>query len=58
VVNVLGNVLRHYFGAQLPRAGDEQYISSTDFPYVFRKVDARWLAGDDSADTVLLRAGR
>ena len=49
VVNVLGNVLRYYFGAHLPRSGDEQYISPADFPYAFRRVDARWLAGDDSA---------
>jgi len=48
VVNVLGNVLRYYFRAHLPRAGDEQYISTADFPYAFRRVDARWLAGDDS----------
>ena len=56
VVNVLGNVLRHYFGAHLPRAGDEQYISPADFPYQFRRVDSRWLGGDDSAGP-LLRAG-
>jgi hypothetical protein len=56
VVNVLGNVLRYYFGAHLPRAGDEQYISPADFPYAFRRVDSRWLAGDDSAGPVL-RAG-
>ncbi len=31
VVNVLGNVLRHYFKADLPRAGDEQYISPAKF---------------------------
>jgi hypothetical protein len=46
VVNVMGNVLRHYFGADLPRAGDEQYISPADFPFDFRRVDARWLARD------------
>ncbi len=57
VVNVMGNVLRYYFGARLPRAGDEQYLSPADFPYAFRRVDARWLAGDDSA-APLLRAGR
>ena len=57
VVNVLGNVLRHYFGAHLPRAGDEQYISPADFPYAFRMVDARWLAGKKSGGQVL-RAGR
>ena len=52
VVNVLGNVLRYYFGAHLPRAGDEQYISPVGSPYAFRRVDARWLAGDDSAAPV------
>jgi hypothetical protein len=57
VVNVLGNVLRYYFGAHLPRAGDEQYISPANFPYAFRRVDARWLAGDDTAGPQL-RAGR
>ena len=56
VVNVLGNVLRYYFGAHLPRAGDEQYISPADFPYQFRRVDSRWLGSDDSAGP-LLRAG-
>jgi len=49
VVNVLGNVLRHYFGAHLPRSGDEQYISPAKFPYNFRKVDARWLTGNGPA---------
>ena len=49
VVNVMGNVLRHYLGARLPRAGDELYISPAHFPYELRRVDARWLAGDDSA---------
>jgi hypothetical protein len=44
VVNVMGNVLRHYLGARLPRARDEQYISPADFPYHFRRVDDRWLA--------------
>jgi hypothetical protein len=46
VVNVMGNVLRHYLGAELPRASDEQYISPATSPYDFRKVDARWLARD------------
>jgi hypothetical protein len=47
VVNVLGNVLRHYFGARLPRADDDLYLSPVAAPYDFRRVDARWLAGDD-----------
>jgi hypothetical protein len=46
VVNVMGNVLRYYFGARLPRAEDEQYISPAKFPYNFLRVDARWLTGD------------
>ncbi|MBA3317174.1 MAG: hypothetical protein H0T50_03675 [Gemmatimonadales bacterium] len=57
VVNVLGNVLRHYFGADLPRAGDQQYISPADAPYQFRRVDPGWLAGDDVA-RLELRAAR
>jgi hypothetical protein len=58
LVNVLGNVLRYYLGANLPREADEQYISPADSPYAFRKVDARWLAGDDSAGVTALGAGR
>ncbi len=57
VVNVLGDVLRHYFDADLPRAADDHYLSPADAPYDFRRVDARWLAGDDSAE-LELRAGR
>ena len=51
VVNVLGNVLRYYFGAHLPRAGDEQYISPALSPYNFLRVDARWLTGNASAES-------
>jgi hypothetical protein len=59
VVNVLGDVLRHYFRAGLPRAKDDYYLSSAEHPYAFRRVDARWLAGDDSAEPEPeLRAGR
>jgi hypothetical protein len=57
VVNVMGNVLRHYLGARLPRAEDEVYISPADIPYDFRRVDARWLSGDDSVGPEF-RAGR
>jgi hypothetical protein len=56
VVNVMGNVLRYYFGARLPRAGDEQYISPAMKPYDFRRVDARWLGGD-GPDAPKARAG-
>lgn len=45
VVNVLGNVLRHYFGAALPKEPDEQYLSVEDAPFDFRRVDPAWLAG-------------
>lgn len=45
VVNVLGNVLRHYFGADLPREPDEQYLSIEAHPYHFLRVDPAWLAG-------------
>jgi hypothetical protein len=57
VVNVLGDVLRYYFHADFPRAADDHYLSPADTPYDFRRVDARWLAGDDSAGPEL-RAGR
>ena len=48
VVNVMGNILRYYFGADLPRAGDEQYLSTEQSPFRFRRVDSRWLAGEHS----------
>jgi hypothetical protein len=44
VVNVMGNVLRHYFGARLPREPDAQYLSLERAPYDFRRVDPAWLA--------------
>jgi hypothetical protein len=44
VVNVLGDVLRHYFRAELPRAADERYLSVEDAPFDFRRVSAAWLA--------------
>jgi hypothetical protein len=52
VVNVMGNVLRYYFGAGLPRASDAQYISPAEFPYDFRRVDAEWLSGEDSVSAI------
>lgn len=57
VVNVMGNVLRHYLGADLPRVADEQYISPADAPYDFRRVDAHWLAGEGPPEREA-RAGR
>lgn len=44
VVNVLGNVLRHYFGADLPREPDAQYLSLHHAPFDVRPVSAAWLA--------------
>ena len=38
VVNVLGNVLRYYFGADLPRSPDDMYVSGVR-PYRFYRVD-------------------
>jgi len=49
VVNVLGHVLRRYFGAQLPREPDEQYLSIESQPLRFRRVDPSWLAGREAA---------
>lgn len=43
--NVLGNVLRYYFGARLPPAGDELYLSTGDDPFTLKRVDEQWLAG-------------
>ena len=44
IVNVLGNVLRSYFGANLPREPDDRYLSVTGAPFRLRRVDPRWLA--------------
>ena len=43
VVNVLGDVLRRYFGARLPREPDTQYLSVEAAPFRFVRVDPRWL---------------
>jgi len=51
VVNVLGNVLRDYFGAALPRQPDDLYLSLETAPYAFRRIDPRWLAGSERAAT-------
>jgi hypothetical protein len=44
VVNVLGNVLRYYFGAELPREPDAQYLSVEHSPFRFVRVTREWLA--------------
>jgi hypothetical protein len=47
IVNVMGNVLRFYLGAALPREPDDIYLSGDRAPYAFRKVNLEWLAGED-----------
>jgi len=48
VVNVLGDVLRYYAGADLPREPDDLYVSSYTRPYAFRRATSSWLARIDS----------
>jgi hypothetical protein len=45
VVNVLGDVLRAYFGADLPPQSDAMFLSTYPAPYVFRRANPAWLAG-------------
>ncbi|HKT58592.1 MAG TPA: hypothetical protein VJQ46_00985 [Gemmatimonadales bacterium] len=47
VVNVMGNVLRFYLGADLPRQPDDMYISVDAAPFAFKRVDFPWLARED-----------
>jgi hypothetical protein len=47
-VNVLGDVLRYYAGADLPRDPDDMHISSYSRPYAFRRATSSWLARYDS----------
>ena len=47
VVNVLGNVLRYYLGANVPREPDDMYLSVHRAPFAFKRVDAGWLARED-----------
>ena len=39
LVNVMGHVLRYYFGADLPPSPDDRYVSGTR-PYRFFRVDS------------------
>ena len=39
LVNVMGHVLRYYFGADLPPSPDDRYVSGTQ-PYRFLRVDS------------------
>jgi sulfatase-like protein len=38
LVNVMGNVLRYYFGADLPREPDDMYLSLEGSPFLFHRV--------------------
>jgi hypothetical protein len=44
IVNVLGDVLRYYAAADLPREPDDMYLSSYSRPYAFKRASSRWLA--------------
>ena len=46
LVNVLGDVLRYYFSADLPRSPDEMYVSGVR-PYRFYQVDPRRYVGPE-----------
>ena len=56
VVNVLGHVLRGYFGAELPPEPDDRYLSVEASPFHFVRVDPAWLASGDSGPPAVLRA--
>lgn len=49
VVNVLGGVLRGYFGAELPPEPDDRYMSIEASPFHFLRVDPAWLARGKSS---------
>ena len=44
VVNVLGHVLRRYFGAELPPEPDAHYLSLQRAPFEFRLVEPAWFS--------------
>jgi hypothetical protein len=48
VVNVMGNVLRRYFGAELPQEPDARYLSVERDPFRFRRVETAWLSSGRS----------
>jgi hypothetical protein len=56
VVNVLGDVLRAYFAADLPRQSDAMFLSTYPAPYVFRRASPAWLDGARIAPTTQSRA--
>jgi hypothetical protein len=47
IVNVMGNVLRFYLGADVPREPDDLYLSVKDAPFALKRVDFGWLARED-----------
>jgi hypothetical protein len=47
IVNVVGNVLRFYLGADVPREPDDMYLSVHRAPFAFKHVDFGWLARED-----------
>jgi hypothetical protein len=53
---VLGNVLRHYFRADLPREPDDRYLSVEADPYRFAAVDPTWLASGNPASRSISHA--
>jgi hypothetical protein len=55
---VLGNVLRYYFRADLPREPDDRYLAVEAQPYRFVRVDPAWVASGDTARRPRARAGR
>jgi hypothetical protein len=57
VVNVLGNVLRYYFRADLPREPDDRYLAVEAQPYRFVRVDPAWVASGDTVRRTSARAG-
>jgi hypothetical protein len=52
----MGNVLRRYFAADLPRQPDDRFLVGADAPFDFMRVDPVWLAGGDSARASISRA--
>jgi hypothetical protein len=51
VVNVLGNVLRYYLGADLRREPNDLYMSVGRALYALRRIDAAWLSGSSASTT-------
>jgi uncharacterized membrane protein YGL010W len=59
IVNVVGNVLRFYLGADVPREPDDMYLSVHRAPFAFKHVDYGWLGREDwSSGSDSMGAGR